>query len=302
MDLSVVFATYKSEDILEKSLKAYCNINTNYQWELIIIDNADSAETRELIANYNDKLPIHFIEKSKPGKNNALNLALPLVKGDLIFFTDNDVIFAEDTIDIVIEAAKSNSDYDIFTGKILPNIDLPTWIDQSSHRIKSAFVINDPGEKNKQCYLEDVWGPNMIVRSKLFHGDIQFNPNVGPQGKDYVMGSETELLKRFERSGHKALYLAGNKVYHQIRDEQLTLNWLGSRAFRSGKGAAFNNNDSAVKLFGVPRYLLKKLVLDYCRNVQTSIYGDKRLKCLTSMEYNFTKGKVFQARRQLENS
>ena len=280
MDLSVVFATYKSEDILEKSLKAYCNINTNYQWELIIIDNADSAETRELIANYNDKLPIHFIEKSKPGKNNALNLALPLVKGDLIFFTDNDVIFAEDTIDIVIEAAKSNSDYDIFTGKILPNIDLPTWIDQSSHRIKSAFVINDPGEKNKQCYLEDVWGP--IVSEKAAY--------------------RLELLKRFERSGHKALYLAGNKVYHQIRDEQLTLNWLGSRAFRSGKGAAFNNNDSAVKLFGVPRYLLKKLVLDYCRNVQTSIYGDKRLKCLTSMEYNFTKGKVFQARRQLENS
>lgn len=68
MDLSIIFATYKNEHILEKSLQAYCQISTPYQWELIIVDNACRKETTEVVAKFLDRLPITFIDRSKPGK------------------------------------------------------------------------------------------------------------------------------------------------------------------------------------------------------------------------------------------
>ena len=85
MDLSIIFATYHSEDILQKSLESYCLINTDYQWELIIVDNADREETRSIVNAFKTKLPIHFIENSEPGKNNALNKAIPFAKGESDF-------------------------------------------------------------------------------------------------------------------------------------------------------------------------------------------------------------------------
>lgn len=292
MDLSVVFSTYKSEAILEKSLKAYCEINTVYKWELIIVDNANRAETRNLIEQYKDKLPINFIEKSEPGKNNALNVALPLINSDLIFFTDNDVMFSRNTLDIVIESAKKYLDYDIFTGKITPDIDLPSWIDQSSHRIKSAFVISDQGDEDCDVFLEDVWGPNMVVRASLFQNGLLFNGDIGPNGKSYVMGSETELLKRLEKRGYKGKYLAKSIVLHQIREEQLSIEWLKKRAHRSGRGAAFNSIDDSITLFGYSRYLIRSLIAAFLSKQKASFRGNKKEKCLAEIEYNFILGKL----------
>jgi glycosyltransferase involved in cell wall biosynthesis len=298
MDLSVVFSTYKSEEILEKSLQAYCNISTGYKWELIIIDNANRAETRSIIKRYKDKLPINFIEKSQPGKNNALNLALPLVKGSLIFFTDNDVIFEPNVIDVVVESAVKYPDYDVFTGKILPDITLPDWVDFQSHRIRSAFVFSDQGNEDCDVFLEDVWGPNMVVRASLFRNGLSFNGDVGPNGKSYIMGSETELLKRLERQGCKGRYLSQNIVLHQIRKEQLCIDWLKNRAYRSGRGSAFNSYDNSITLFGYPRYLLRSLIAAFIAQKLAIFIGSKTKKCLTEMEYNFILGKLSQASKK----
>jgi len=298
VNLSIVFSTFKSEDILEKSLQAYCKITTNYQWELIIIDNACRQETRELIERYKQYLPIVFLEQPIPGKNSALNLALPLIKSDLVLFTDNDILPNDNLVTICVEAAKNHSDVSIFSGQILPDRELPLWLDTTSHRICSALGIYNRGEQDKDILPEDVWGGNMLVKKEVFTNGVMFNTSVGPNGKDYVMGSETELLKRLQADGFKAMYLANSKVYHQIRDEQLSIDWLSQRALRAGKGSAFNNEDNAIKLCGIPRYLFKKLVIDYLCLLKATICSDKRLKCLTSMEYYFTKGKVQQVKQQ----
>lgn len=298
LDISIVFATYHNEEILKKTLESYCLISTQYQWELIIVDNANREETRQIVNAYKTKLPIQFIEQSEPGKNNALNKALPLINGDLVMFTDNDILPNSDLINIYVDSARAYPEIKIFSGRIIPDIEIPEWIDTSSHRIRSALGIYDKGETNKEILPVDVWGGNMLLKKEVFTKGISFNSNVGPNGINYVMGSETELLKRLQAGDFKAMYIAKSKVFHQIRSEQLSINWLTQRSYRSGKGSAFNNENNAISLFGVPRYLLKKLVIDYFCFVKALMFGDKRLRCLTSMEYNFTKGKTQQIKQQ----
>jgi len=298
LDLSIVFATYHNEEILKKTLESYCLIETQYQWELIIVDNANREETRQIDNAYTTKLPIHFIEQSEPGKNNALNKSLAVIKSELIFFTDNDILPNSDLINICVDSAKAYNEIKIFSRRIIPNIEIPEWIDTSSHRIRSALGIYDKGETNKEILPVDVWGGNILLKKEVFTKGVCFNSNVGPNGINYVMGSETELLKRLQANGFKAMYIAKSKVFHQIRNEQLSINWLTQRAYRSGKGSAFNNDNNAISLLGVPRYLLKKLVTDFCCFIKAVMFGDKRLRCLTSMEYNFTKGKTQQIKQQ----
>lgn len=294
MDLSVVFATFKSEAILEKSLTAYCEINTAYKWELIIVDNACREETLSLVDKYKDKLPIVFLKQPKPGKNNALNMALPLIKGDLVMFTDNDIIPPKDIIDVYVEAANEYPDFSIFSGKILPDIVLPDWIDQNFHRVRSALGICEKGDTTQSIPVVDVWGGNMMLRRSIFSHGFTFNVAVGPSGANYIMGSETELLLRLKAAGYKALYVTNSKVFHQIRMEQLSLSWLKSRAFRSGKGAAFNNEDDSIKIVGVPRYLFKKIVCDVFTLLPSVIKGNKKQINTRTMELYYCWGMIYQ--------
>jgi glycosyltransferase involved in cell wall biosynthesis len=298
MELSIVFATFKSEAILEKSLQAYCKIVTQHQWELIIVDNADRIETRIIINKYKDLLPIVFIEQSESGKNNALNKALPLIAGDLVMFTDNDIIPSSDLVDVYVDAANKHPEVSIFSGKILPDISLPLWIDQTWHRIRSALGIYDKGEVNLSILPQDVWGGNMMLRGSIFKQGYNFNAAVGPSGKNYIMGSETELLLKLERSGFQALYVSDCQVFHQIRESQLSLSWLQQRAYRSGKGVAFNVKDESRALLGVPLYLFKKLLSEGLKALFSFIKGDKRGLTIQSMEFFHVAGKIIQSYRQ----
>jgi glycosyltransferase involved in cell wall biosynthesis len=295
MDISIVFATFKNEHILEKSLQAYCDIATDYQWELIVVDNANRQETRDVINLYKNKLPLTFIEKSEPGKNNALNKALSLINSDLVLLTDNDTLPDKQLVDVCVSSANKYPEYAVFSGKILPDVSLPQWIDITSHRIRSALGFYDKGEVDREIFPEDVWGGNMLVRNGIFNSGIRFNVDVGPNGKNYIMGSETEFLKRLQTDGYKAMYLANSKVLHQIRSEQLSIEWLKNRAYRSGRGSSFNNEDDSVILFGIPRYLLRKLISNLLTLLFSIISGNKKAKCLAYMEFNFNFGKSKQA-------
>ncbi|ASP47986.1 glycosyltransferase [Cognaticolwellia beringensis] len=296
MKLSIVFATFKSEAILDKSLRAYCNIITSYQWELIIVDNACRVETRQIIEKYKDKLPIVFLEQPQPGKNNALNKALPSIQGELVMFTDNDIIPASDIIDVYVKTAKKNMNIDVFGGKILPNIKLPKWIDTSVFGIKTAFGILDGGNEDKEIPLGDIWGGNMLVRQCVFKEGVTFNTSIGPNGKSYIMGSETEFLGRLSQLGYSGLYVSKAIVLHQIRDEQLSINWLAHRAFRAGKGAFFNNHENAKKLFGFHRYLLRKSIIDFIKSLVAILSLNKSKINIAIMQLCNTLGKLSQSR------
>lgn len=295
MDLSIIFATYHSEEILEKSLKAYCEIKTKHQWELIIVDNAHREETQQIINLYLNKLPIKFIEKSLPGKNNALNKALSIAKSELIWFTDNDILPNKSLIDTYIKAAKEYEKIDIFGGNIMPDRSLPSWVDTSAQKIKAAYGILNLGLDNKEIPAENLWGGNMLIRRALFQGGVRFGTKVCSTGNNHIMGNETELLKRLERAGHQTMYIANNSVRHQIRDEQISFLWLVNRAFNAGAGAAYSHKKSDVKMiFGVPRYLFKVFFVDISKVVMQSFTFNKSKICIAFMNASMTIGRMKQ--------
>jgi glycosyltransferase involved in cell wall biosynthesis len=298
MNVSIVFSTYKNEDILEKTLEAYAHIVTAHSWQLVVVDNHGSQRTAAVAAQYSSRLPLELLLYTQSGKNGALNHALPHLKGELVFFTDNDVLPSRDLVDLLVDKAKKYSNYYIFTGRITPDIELPAYLDQGNPRIRAAFGILYKGEQDREVFAEEVWGGCMIVRRAILDAGYSFNELVGPHGVDYVMGGETELLLRLDDAGYKALYLADLQVYHQIRSEQLSLRWLRKRAWRSGRGRKFNSGGQreVIRIAGVPRYLIRQLIKD-CVALLISYLSLSRKKIVTAnMELWYRLGQIRQAR------
>src|SRR6056297_2762753 len=93
VNISVIISTFKRSTVLEKTLSSFCALQTDdLIWELILIDNGNDTATKAVVDKFTKKLPIVFLEEPTPGKNKALNKALPEASGDLFVFSDDDVI------------------------------------------------------------------------------------------------------------------------------------------------------------------------------------------------------------------
>lgn len=298
MDLSIVFATYNRDAILKRTLQSFTQLELDsYTYEVIIVDNACRDETRSLVESFDSSLPIKYDQQPKPGKNAAINKGLSHSSGELIVFTDDDIIADKRWLIELIRASEEYPNANVFGGAILP--DWPSngdkafqsILDTEDNFIKAAYVITDEDFKRGIIDPQHIWGPNMAVRKRAFEQDnLSFNESVGPNKKSYIMGSETDMLKRLSKLGHKAVMVPEAIVYHQIREEQLSMDWISLRSTNMGKTMVANNQIvfGRFVIKGVPFYLYKKLFkhsllllvdLIFCKTTMNSVkHNAKKFK------------------------
>jgi glycosyltransferase involved in cell wall biosynthesis len=264
-DISILFATYTRSDILVETLESFCSLNAKgLDWEIIVVDNADDRETWRTVEKFHDRLTIKYLVETNKGKNSALNSAIPDAIGKLLVFTDDDVIADTNWLIEIWEGAQRWPKHMVFGGRILPK--LPTQevhipMDRHHPLISGAYVIADWDLKEGVYSPDKVWGPNMAVRSEIFQKGWRFNPDIGPSGNNYIMGSETEFVIRLAKAGYEPVYLPKALVYHQIRSEQLNSKWLYKRAFKIGRSSAFFKGVQNKPVFwGMPKHLLRKTI------------------------------------------
>ncbi len=296
MDISVILATYKRSDILEKTLFSFLDLNIQkITWELIVVDNAIDKQTNIIVHKFGEKLPVSLLIEPQPGKNAALNTAIPYCKGHLLVFTDDDIIADPDwLLQILIGAARWPA-HNIFGGRILPK--WPAEASPPDLPLDSPFLINaysiadwNFGEQEYSGKL--VFGANMAIRAEVFANGLRFDGSVGPsQKKNYIMGSETSLIKHLESIGHKPVYLPNAIVHHIIRPEQLLFHWLKKRAMRSGRGVASRESIDSATIFNIPRYLLRRLLETYC---ESKISRDKKKRAILTLKVWYLIGKISQ--------
>jgi glycosyltransferase involved in cell wall biosynthesis len=269
-NITLVIATYNGARTLSKTLASineleipdYCEFN------VIIIDNNSNDDTSELLTEYHCQHILAKLRQTKQGKNAALNLIFEgdVALGELLIFSDDDVIFPEDFVKRYLELIIEQPEISIFGGAVIPH-----WPNEVPHKILGgidavvAFAIT-PATAGYQTGLIDpvkLHGPNMAIRSNVFAQGIRFNEDIGPNGGNYMMGSETELLYRLKNTGYQAFYHQELKVQHIIRPEQLSRNWIASRAYKAGRSLVMHqiqNKQNIVvnELRGLPRWALLK--------------------------------------------
>jgi glycosyltransferase involved in cell wall biosynthesis len=260
--LTVLLATRNRARTLRDVLGAFCQLESPPSgWKLVVVDNGSTDQTTQVIASFANRLPLHSVFESKIGKNFALNTGLELVEGDLAVFTDDDVFPRANWLTEMRKAVDAQLAYSMFGGAILPRWEVPPpawirWLD-----LGPIFTLTDLSLKEGPLapnLIPIVQGPNMAIRTNIFQSGTRFDPSIGPSGSSYPMGSETELLMRLGRQGHKAWHVQNAVVEHLVRKEQLDKTWVMRRAVRWGRGRLRMSQNVKFWL-GFPRHLFRDI-------------------------------------------
>lgn len=295
--LTVLLATRNRADILRSVMEEYCHLHPpSSGWKLVVVDNGSTDHTARVIASFASRLPLQSMVEPRLGKNFALNTGLELLEGDLAVLTDDDAFPHSDWLIELRKAADDQPAYSMFGGAIVPRWEAPPpswmqWLD-----VGPIFTITPPTLKEGELTpVTMVQGPNMAIRAGLFQSGIRFDTSIGPRGPSYAMGSETELLLRLSRQGHKAWHVQGAVVEHFVRKEQLNKTWILQRAIRYGRGW-YRMAPASKHWIGVPRHLFVDIPREGLFMCAAWVLFKHRALLRSRWRFNYLRGQVIEAR------
>lgn len=175
MKISIITPTYNDAKYIEEMLESL-KIQTYKNWELIIVDDGSTDNTKSIISDFKNKninLTIKYIYQENQDQLNAIINGLNFVNGDYIYILHSDDLLKdnkslETAINFMI-----NNDCDA----VIADLEL---IDQNSNKIGVQKVKK---YKNKKYYipLQLLWlGRNIycdtaLVKKDIYMSKIKYN-------------------------------------------------------------------------------------------------------------------------------
>jgi L-malate glycosyltransferase len=224
--ITVLFATFNGAHTLPRMLDQLERLQPpTGGWEVIAVDNGSSDDSLKIMTERAKRLRMTVLSEPRRGKNVALNAALPLANGDIIAFTDDDIILSPDWLVCIEKIAAQQPEYDIFGGPIYPVWEKPApdWVLRNAPKGFLGWTDFPEGPID----AIQIWGGNMAVRAVLFR-DSKFD-------EDRHMHSETEFTNRANRRGHQCWHFHAAPAGHIIRSYQLELEYFLQRSYRCGR-------------------------------------------------------------------
>lgn len=245
---SVIIASCNRRDSLTRLLKALeeQDLPNETALEIIVADNGSSDGSSVVLSNWqsaNRFIPLILPFK---GKARALNSAVSCATGDLLVFTDDDVIPSRTWLQDLLQARRDQPSAVLFAGPIEPvyPASAPEWLRR--HPIsKSLFAAYEPSTESRFINpLHTPHGPNFAV-PRAIGCSVSFREDLGPSAangplshddSDYV----SEIRLRHSAFAHQGgvYYVSSARVLHEVREEQLLPTWIVNRLFYNGRSVA----------------------------------------------------------------
>ena len=238
--ISVIVATRNRRESLRQFLEALRVLSDPPAWELIVANNGSTDGTQSLFARLAADLPAVIVNEETPGKSRALNRALNCARGDILLFTDDDVVPGADWLAALHKASSEYPEANVFGGRILVKSDsIPKWIMNSSNL--KTILLSEQDFGNKICWFAaDQYpaGPNLAVRRELLaRMSCSWPVNLGP-GTGIPLGDERAFLMQLSASDSRdRLYVPSSVVHHIVRGRRLNITHALVRCFLGGYAA-----------------------------------------------------------------
>jgi len=203
--------------------------------------------------------------EERPGKSFALNTAVENARGDILAFTDDDVLVEKDWLFELVSALDDNGSAGA-AGKIVPvwNSPKPAWFTvDGPHRLMLAIVQYDLGDQNQLCRIENPpFGANLALRRDVFGKYGLFRTDLGPVAGTMFRGEDSEYCRRLMTQGERLVYAPRAVVFHPVPEERTRKRYFESWYFDYGRMLVRTSGATVAttSYFGVPRYMLRALV------------------------------------------
>lgn len=273
--VSLILPTYNRGNVINESVKSVIS-QTYENWELIISDDASNDRTSEIcqeLARQDHRIK-YYRNENNLGLPRNRNAALSKVNGDLILFTEDDMVLDKKCVEFLLETYEILRKKGTKVGGICPAM-VTNHIQSSSKRNVLNFVKDNKDDKlsNVPCIIDKKTGIIYRNFSPQFEGLIEVEDchscSLYPRNifnefkyeenayKGTYTGEESDLHFRIRKKGHR-LYFQPKAIMHHHVEEQggcrLPL-YQWSYYFVRNHVVFLNRNYGYKSLIMIPNYL-----------------------------------------------
>ena len=263
VSISVIISSYNRADYILHALDSLYNQSIpKERYEIIVVDNNSTDNTRELCEQYISTHPdanVEYVLEKQQGSSYARNAGAAKAKAPLITFIDDDAVAFPDFLERILAFFESHPEASGLGGRIIPKYipEEPKWM--------SRFVSSLVANMDYSDHLTEFsptrypYEPNMTVRKDDFFLINGFDTTIpGVVGKLRICGEGKEFFFRLKNKKKRIFYDPSVKVYHIVEVKKLTPEYLDRIASGIGRGERVRT-----KLIGERAYRMKVLEFIY---------------------------------------
>jgi glycosyltransferase involved in cell wall biosynthesis len=230
MNVTVAICTWNRAKLLDQTLEqmAKLRVPEGLGWELLVVNNNCTDDSDAIIVRHADRLPLRRLFEREQGQSAARNCAIDAARGELIIWTDDDVLVAPDWLAEYVKAAEAWPDAAFFGGTIEPwfEAEPPPWLRQHVAGMGYMFAIRVPVPHGELIARNDTpYGANMAMRKQAFES-ARFDNRFSRKKDGHVRGDEIVLLRRLVDCGLHGRWVATARVKHYIPAERMTPRYI----------------------------------------------------------------------------
>lgn len=241
VQVSIIIVNYNTKELTRNCLNSVYEKIKDINFEIIVIDNASSDGSQEMIKNeFKDVILIE--SKENLGFGRANNLGMETAKGKYVFLLNSDTILLNNAVKIFFDYMEKNEKVGVCGGNLynedmteqasygnFPKLSQQLLSTFLFHRLfpefyRKKFATAD-GNVTKETSIDFICGADMFINKNVLE-------EVGNFDKDFFMYyEETELCYRIRKSGYdiriipdvKIIHLCGKSTGDNISDKKFLM-------------------------------------------------------------------------------
>lgn len=245
--VSIVICCYNSEKLIEPTLIAAFEQNTEVDYEVILVNNNSTDKTVEIATKvfnrYKENLNFEIIDEKKAGLVYARIAGYKASKYSLISYVDDDNIISNNWVSKLYKVFQKDKKIGLVGGRnsAITNSKskLPPWFETFENKYACGTQAEESGYITKsRKYL---FGAGISFRKEVLEKIYESSLPLflkGRKGKVLLAGDDSELCLRAILDGWELWYEESLELNHFIPKERLTWKYLLKN--QQGHSAAFN--------------------------------------------------------------
>jgi GT2 family glycosyltransferase len=231
MHLSIIIVSWNVKELLERLLDSILHYTSGFDYEIIVIDNASTDATSELIKTKFQKelqnAKIVLIENMfNNGFGKANNQGLRIAKGKYVAFLNPDMEMLENSFAKMIKVFESSPNIGLLTGRLLygdktvqPNVkNFPNFCSQLIILLKLHHFLfflpclkkyfNASFNYSQFNYCEQIMGACVFSTKAIME-------SVGAWDEDYFLWFEdVDLCRKIKDKGYDIVFTPTTEIMH----------------------------------------------------------------------------------------
>jgi len=271
LDCSIVVCTYNRAASLGDTLRALraLEVPPAVSWEVVVVDNNSKDDTRAVVEDAAKCFPhLRYFFQPLQGLSHARNMGIEAARGELLLFTDDDVLPEPDWLVRIVDGMRAHQ-ADAGGGYIAPIFEVPppVWL---TERFYGFLAVRS--ERTDDYRIEFAsqapFGANMAVKRAVFERVGLFDVTRGRSGKVLASGEDGELFERILAAGLSAWFIGNARVHHKVEAFRLTKRYLRRWRYQSSRNIALSRGLAGERrVCGIPLFVFPQTVRAACRVV-----------------------------------